>query len=175
MRILSICAVTLCLWIGCSAPANSQTYPNKAVRIYVGFAAGGATDVSARLLGQKLSSILSQPVIVENRPGSGGLIATESVARAQPDGYTLLMMAAADAVQPALRLKMPYDLLNGFSPVSLVVTGPFVLVIHPSVPAKNVKELIAVARKGSGKMNYATSGLGSSAHMAGELFMHWQM
>ena len=166
----SIIAIALYLWIGIGVPALSQGYPTKAIRIYVGFAAGGATDVSARLLGQKLNSILSQPVIVENRPGSGGLIATESVARALPDGYTLLMMAAADAVQPALRLKMPYDLLAGFSPVSLVVTGPFVLVIHPSVPAKIVKELIAVARKGNGKMNYATSGLGSSAHMAGELF-----
>ncbi len=122
------------------------------------------------MLGQKLNSLLGQPVIVENRPGSGGLIATESVARATPDGYTLLMMAAADTVQPALRTRMPYDLLTGFSPVSLVVTGPFVLVIHPSVPAKNVKELIAVARKSNGQMNYATSGLGSSAHMAAELF-----
>lgn len=153
-----------------SNSAISQGYPSKPIRIFVGFAAGGATDVSARMLGQKLNSLLGQPVIVENRPGSGGLLATEAVARSVPDGYTLLMMAAADAVQPALRAKMPYDLLTGFSPISLVVTGPFLLVIHPSVPAKNVKELIAVARKGNGQMNYATSGLGSSAHMAAELF-----
>jgi len=150
--------------------ACAQGLSGKPLRVLVGFAAGGATDVSARMLGQKLSDLLGQPIIVENRPGSGGLLATEAVARAPADGQTLLMMAAADTVQPALRAKMPYDLLRDFTPISLVVTGPFVLAVHPSVPARTVKELIEVARKADGRMNYATSGLGSSAHMAAELF-----
>ena len=122
------------------------------------------------MVAQKLSDSLGQPVIVENRGGSGGLIASEMVAKAAPDGHTLLMMAAADSVQPAMRSKMPYELPKDFSPISLVVTGAFVLVIHPSVPAKNVRELVAIARSRAGQLNYATSGIGSSAHLAAELF-----
>ncbi len=154
---------------GCIAHAIAQTYPSKAVRVLVGFAAGGGTDTAARMVAQKLSESLGQPVVVENRGGSGGLIASEMVAKAAPDGHTLLMMAAADSVQPAMRSKMPYDLPKDFSPISLVVTGAFVLVIHPSVPAKNVKELVAIARSRAGQLNYATSGIGSSAHLAAEL------
>jgi tripartite-type tricarboxylate transporter receptor subunit TctC len=149
--------------------AIAQTYPAKPVRVLVGFAAGGGTDTSARMVSQKLSESLGQPVVVENRAGSGGIIATDLVAKAAPDGYTLLMMAAADSIQPAMRIKMPYELPKDFSPISLVVTGAFVLVIHPSVPAKNVKELVAIARSRPGQLNYATSGIGSSAHLAAEL------
>jgi tripartite-type tricarboxylate transporter receptor subunit TctC len=147
----------------------AQTYPAKPVRVLVGFAAGGGTDTAARMVAQKLSESFGQPVVVENRAGSGGIIATDLVAKAPPDGYTLLMMAAADSIQPAMRIKMPYELPKDFSPISLVVTGAFVLVIHPSVPAKNVKELIAIARSRPGQLNYATSGIGSSAHLAAEL------
>ncbi|MBI1988484.1 MAG: tripartite tricarboxylate transporter substrate binding protein [Betaproteobacteria bacterium] len=149
--------------------AMAQNYPSKPVRILVGFAAGGGTDTAARMVAQKLFESLGQPVVVENRSGSGGIIATEAVAKAAPDGHTLLMMAAADSIQPAMRLKMPYELPKDFSPISLVVTGAFVLVIHPSVPARNVKELIAIARNRPGQLNYATSGIGSSAHLAAEL------
>ena len=149
--------------------AAAQSYPVKPVRILVGFAAGGGTDTAARMVANELTRSLGQPVVVENRPGSGGIIATETVARAAPDGYTLLMMAAADSIQPAMRQKMPYELPKDFSPISLVVSGAFVVVVHPSVPAKNIKELIAVARSQPGKLNYATSGIGSSAHMASEL------
>ena len=152
-----------------AADAAAQAYPVKPVRVLVGFAAGGGTDTAARMLATELTRSLGQPVVVENRPGSGGIIATETVAKAPPDGYTLLMMAAADSIQPAMRQKMPYELPKDFSPISLVVSGAFVLVVHPSVPAKNVKELIAVARSQPGKLNYATSGIGSSAHMASEL------
>jgi len=150
-------------------PAAAQSYPTKPVRILVGFAAGGGTDTAARMVAQKLAESLGQPVVVENRPGSGGIIATDAVAKSAPDGHTLLMMAAADSIQPAMRQKLPYELPKDFTPISLVVTGAFVLVIHPSVPAKNVKELIAIARQQPGKLNYATSGIGSSAHMAAEL------
>lgn len=153
----------------CMTVAIAQTYPAKPVRVLVGFAAGGGTDTAARMVAQKLSESFGQPVVVENRAGSGGIIATDLVAKAPPDGYTLLMMAAADSIQPAMRIKMPYELPKDFSPISLVVTGAFVLVIHPSVPAKNVKELIAIARSRPGQLNYATSGIGSSAHLAAEL------
>ena len=154
---------------GFFAHAMAQNYPSKSVRILVGFAAGGGTDTAARMVAQKLFESLGQPVVVENRPGSGGIIATDAVAKAAPDGYTLLMMAAADSIQPAVRLKMPYEIPKDFSPISLVVSGAFVLVIHPSVPARNMKELIAIARSRPGQLNYATSGIGSSAHLAAEL------
>jgi tripartite-type tricarboxylate transporter receptor subunit TctC len=156
--------------LGCAGIAYAQSYPAKPIRFLVGFAAGGATDVSARMLGQKLAEALGQPVIVENRPGSGGLLATDAVAKAAADGYTLLMMPAADAVQPAVRKKLPYDLERDFAPVGRVVTGPWVVVVHPSVPARNVRELVALAQNNPGKLNYGTSGVGSSAHLANELF-----
>jgi tripartite-type tricarboxylate transporter receptor subunit TctC len=152
------------------APAAAQQYPVKPVRMLVGFSAGSGTDGAARMVSQKLTESLGQPVIVENRPGSGGMIATEVVAKAPPDGYTLLMMAAADSIQPAMRVKMPYDLPRDFTAVSYVATGIFLLTVHPSVPARNVKDLVAIARARPGSLNYASSGVGSSAHMAGELF-----
>ena len=148
----------------------AQTYPVKPVRILVGFSAGGGTDVTARMVAQKLSEFLGGPVVVENRPGSGGMIATEAVAKSAADGYTLLMIAAADVVQPALRAKLSYDLERDFAPVSNVVVVPFALVSHPSVPAKNVRELLALARAQPGRLNYASSGIGSSAHLSNELF-----
>ena len=153
-----------------SPESIAQGYPAKQIRILVGFAAGGASDVTARLLSPKLSESLGQPVIVENRAGSGGLLATDAVAKSPPDGYTLLLMPAADAVQPALRRKLPYDLDRDFAPVARLVYGPWFVVVHPSVPARNAKELIALARASPGKLNYASSGIGSSAHLANELF-----
>ena len=153
-----------------SVEATAQSYPARPVRIVVGFSAGGGTDITARLVAQKLTEMLAQPVIVENRAGSGGMIATSYVAKAPPDGYTLLMIAAADVVQPALRQKLSYDLERDFAPVSLVVTVPFALVTHPAVPARNAKELIALARAHPAKLNYASSGIGSSAHLSNELF-----
>ncbi len=153
-----------------SCAVSAQTFPLKPVRILVGFSAGGGTDVTARMLAQKLSEYLGGSVMVENRPGSGGMIATEAVAKSPADGYTLLMVAAADVVQPALRAKLAYDLERDFAPISNVVIVPFALVSHPSVPAKNVKELIALARAKPGSLNYASSGIGSSAHLSNELF-----
>lgn len=166
--LLQLCAALLSST--CFTHAIAQAYPAKPVRIIVGFSPGGGTDTAARMVAQKLSESLRQPVLVENRPGSGGLIATEAVSKAPPDGYTLLMMPAADSIQPAMRRSLPYDMPGGFSPVSLVVTGPYVLVVHPSVPAKKVQELVALARAQPGRLSYATSGVGSSAHLASELF-----
>lgn len=170
MNILIVKAMAALAACSMAATATAQSYPVKPVRILVGFAAGGGTDTAARMVAHKLNESFGQPVIVENRPGSGGIIATQAVAKAAPDGYTLLMMAAADSIQPAVRAKLPYALPKDFSPVSLVVSGAYVLVIHPSVPAKNVNELIAIARSKPGSLNYATSGIGSSAHLAAELF-----
>jgi tripartite-type tricarboxylate transporter receptor subunit TctC len=148
----------------------AQGYPIKPVRLFVGFTPGAAPDVIARIIGPPLSENLGQPVVVENRGGAGGSIATELVARSPADGYTLLMMAAADTLQPALRPKLPYDLERDFAPVSMVVTGTAVLAVHPSLPARSVKELVALARSHPGKLNYGSSGVGSSSHLMGELF-----
>lgn len=150
--------------------ASAQSYPVKPIRIVVGFAAGGATDATARTVGQKLSEQLGQPVTVENRTGASGSIATERVAKSPPDGYTLLMMGAAETILPALRARLPYDLEHDLAPVSLITIAPYILVIHPSVPARNVKELVALARSQPGKLSYGSAGVGGSAHLAAELF-----
>ncbi len=148
----------------------AQSYPVKPIRMIVGFAAGGATDATARMVAQKLSEHLSQPVVVENRTGAGGSIATERVATSPADGYTLLLMPASGPIDSVLRPKLPYDLTRDFAPVSLVVIGPYMLVIHPSVPARNVKELTALAWSQPGKLSYGSAGVGSSAHFANALF-----
>lgn len=149
--------------------ASAQSFPVKPIRIVVGFAPGSGTDIAARLLAQKLSEELGQQVIVENRTGAGGAIATERVATSAPDGYTLLLVTAADTAQPAVRAKLPYNLERDFAPVSLVATGPYVLVVHPSVPVRDVKGLVALARAQPGKLTYGSSGVGSSSFFAGEL------
>ena len=148
----------------------AQPYPAKPIRMVVGFAAGGATDATARIVSQKLSEQLGQPVVVENRTGAGGSIATERVATSPADGYTLLLMPASGAIDSALRAKLPYDLERDFAPVSLVVIGAYVLVVHPSVPVRNVAELTALARTRPGKLNYGSAGIGSTMHLAAELY-----
>lgn len=166
-----------CLLVGVAAcfsllipEASGQAYPVKPVRILVGYPAGGAADLSARTVAPKLSEHLGQPVIVENRPGASGAIAAERVATSPADGYTLLMMPDAATIQAALHAKVPYDLVRDLTPVTLVAIGPYVLVVHPSTPARNAKELIALARKWAGKLNYGSAGIGSTAHLAGALF-----
>ena len=155
------------LWI---ANAAAQTYPVKPIRIIFGYTAGGAGDVSARLLAQKLSESLGQNVVVENRPGAGGAIADEAVARSPADGYALLYAAGSMAILPALRPGLPYDVERDFAPVSLVVITSLALVAHPSVPVRDVKALIALARSQPGKLTFGSFGVGSSSHFAGELF-----
>ena len=148
----------------------AQSYPVKPIRILVGFVPGGAVDFTARLVGQKLSESLGQPVVVENRAGSSTAIATERVATSPADGYTLLLIPTSTAVQSALRNNLPYDLKRDLAPVSLVSIGPFVLVVHPSLPARSVKEFIALARSRPGKLDYGSPGVGSANHLVGELF-----
>jgi tripartite-type tricarboxylate transporter receptor subunit TctC len=145
-------------------------YPAKSLRIVVPFASGGGTDMVARLLGQKLSAAMGQTVIVDNRPGAGGNIGTELVAKAAPDGYTLLAMPSAFSINPGLYGKAPYDPIRDFEPVATLTTYMLFLVAHPSLPARSVKSLIALARAQPGRITYASSGTGTTAHIAGELF-----
>ena len=154
---------------GVSSAALAQSYPVKPLRVVVGFPAGSGADFVARTVGQRLSGFLGQPVVVENRTGAAGTIATGLVAAAPPDGYTLLQVTAAETAQPALRAKLPYNLERDFAPISLEAIGTFVLVVHPSVPARDARQLVALARAQPGKLNYATSGAGSSPHLAAAL------
>lgn len=152
--------------------AQSQPYPNRAVRIVVAYPAGGSVDIVARLVAEKLRDALGQPVIVENRAGASGNLGTDYVAKATPDGYTLLMgSSAALASNVHVYAKLPFDPIRDFGPIIIIANQPNVLVVHPSVPAKNVGELIALAKAQPGKLNYASSGLGTSNHMAAELFI----
>jgi tripartite-type tricarboxylate transporter receptor subunit TctC len=134
----------------------------------VGFSPGGVADVTARLLASKMTEVVGQQVLIENRPGASGAIATERVAQSPPDGYTLLAMTAADTVIPSLRAKLPYNLERDFAPVSLVAIAPFLLVVHPSVPVKQVKDLIGMARARPGKLSYGSVGVGSTPHLSAE-------
>jgi tripartite-type tricarboxylate transporter receptor subunit TctC len=153
-------------------PAAAQNYPTRPVRVIVPFAAGGNTDITARAIGAKLSEVFGQQVVVENRPGGATNIGSELVAKAPPDGYTILMGGATNAINMSTQAKPPYDTLRDFAPVVLCVKGANVLTVHPSVPAKNLKELIALAKARPGQLNFASSGLGSSNQMAGELFKY---
>jgi len=150
--------------------ASAQTYPTKAVRLVVPFLAGGSTDIVGRTVAQKLSEMWGQQAFVDNRPGGGTTIGTEMVAKAAPDGYTLLVTPAPFTINPSLLTKLPYDALTDFAPITLINTTPLVMVVNPGVPAKNVKELIALAKAKPGKLNFGSSGTGGSNHLAGELF-----
>jgi tripartite-type tricarboxylate transporter receptor subunit TctC len=149
----------------------AQTYPARGIRMIVGFSTGGGTDTAARLLAQKLAlpEYLGQPVVIENRVGASGAIASEMVARAPADGYTLLMIASADTIQPALT-KLPYDVERDFTPVSLAGMNPFALSVHPSIPARNLQQFITLARARPGEFGYGSSGVGSPTHLMSELF-----
>lgn len=151
--------------------AWSQSYPAKPVRIIVPFPAGGGADIFARLIGRKLGENLGQSFVVDNRAGASGIIGCEAVARSAPDGYTLLMATTGThTTNPAVFSKLPYDPIKDFAPVSLVAESPFVLLVHPSLPVKNVKDLIQLAKSRPGEINYASSGIGSSSHLGFELF-----
>jgi tripartite-type tricarboxylate transporter receptor subunit TctC len=150
--------------------ARAQTYPSKPVRLIVPYSAGGGADTTARLIAPKLQEALGQTIVVENKPGAGGMIGDEIVARAAPDGHTLLIGAFAHAVNPSLLSRMPFRTPEDFAPVSLLVTVPELLVITPSHPAKTVAELVALAKAQPGKLSYASSGNGSAQHLAAELF-----
>jgi tripartite-type tricarboxylate transporter receptor subunit TctC len=154
-----------------SAPASAAPpeYPTRSIRLIVPFAPGGSNDIMARLIGQHFSESMGQPVIVDNRPGAGGIIGTDAAAKSPPDGYTLLMMSVTLAVNPSLRLNLPYDTHRDLLPITLVASAPLMLVVHPSMPAKSVKELIAYAKANPGKLNFASGGPGTTPHLAGEM------
>jgi len=162
--LLAVCA------LAAPAVALAQGYPNKPVRIVVGFTPGGGVDINARLLAPKLSEYLGQQVIVDNRPGAGTNIANELVAHSPPDGYTLLMNTAAVAINMSLYKKLNFDTLRDFAAVSIFSASPNVMVVHASVPVKNVKQLIALAKSKPGGLNYSSAGSGTTQHLAGELF-----
>ena len=157
--------------LACSAHVTAQTYPLKPVRLISPYASGGGSDTLARILGQKLYEAWGQPVVVENRPGAAGTLGAETVARATPDGYTLLVTPSAVlTINPHLYAKLRYDTFKDFIPVTMASNSPYLLVVHPKIPASSVKELIAYAKMNPGKMNYSSSGNGSSTHLAGVLF-----
>jgi tripartite-type tricarboxylate transporter receptor subunit TctC len=163
----------LVFWAFCFsiASAFAQSYPDRPVRILVGYPPGGGTDLVARLIAPSLSERWQQPVVVENRPGANAIIATEAVVKAKPDGYTLLMAYATElAVNPATFRKLPYDPVRDLAPIAQLGSAPLVIAIHPSVPAQNLRELIALAKAKPGELSYSSSGNGSVHHFAGELF-----
>jgi tripartite-type tricarboxylate transporter receptor subunit TctC len=155
----------------CAPVAHAQAYPAKPVRLIVPFSPGGGTDLLGRSLAQGLGPLLGQQVIVENRPGAGGRIGTELLARAAPDGYTLLLVGSSALVTaPALYAKLPYRVPQDFAPITLIGRATYVLVVHPSVPARTVKQLVTLAKAQPGQLTYASSGTGSLGHLSGEFF-----
>ena len=154
----------------CCAAASAQNYPTKTVRMIVGYPPGGPTDVLARIVSQKLTQAWGQQVIVDNRPGASGMIGAEFTARAAPDGYTLLMVPVTYAVTPSLFSKMTYDVEKDLAPVAQVAAAPFILVVHPTLPVKTVKDLVALDRRNPGQINFASASTGGMPHLAGELF-----
>lgn len=163
--------VLLIVALAGAASATAQNYPARPVRLIVPSSPGGGTDISARIIAPRLSEYLGQQVVVENRPGAGTMIGGEAAARSAPDGYTLLMGISTLAINPAIYKKVPYDALKDFAPVSQAVALPNVLVAHPSLPVKTVKELVAFARARPGQINFASAGLGTSPHLSVELFL----
>jgi tripartite-type tricarboxylate transporter receptor subunit TctC len=162
---------TLALAICLGAPLQAQDYPNRPIMLVVPYAAGGGNDVMARIVADKMSKTLGQQIVIENRGGAGGTIATRAVAKSAPDGYTLVIGGTGTlAINPTLYPNAGYDPRKDFAPVGLIATGALVVLVHPSVPAHSIEELIALARKEPGKLNYASAGPGSGIHLGTELF-----
>ncbi len=164
-------AILASIFIAMATGVSAQNYPDRPIRFIVPFAPGGTNDIVARLSGAKLAEKLNQSVVVDNRGGANAAIGTEMAARAQPDGYTLLMVNINFAINPAMMGKLPYDALRDFAPISLLATSPTVLVVHPSLPVTSVAELVAYVKANAGKVNYSTSGSGSSTHIPMELLI----
>ena len=148
----------------------AQDYPTRPIRIIVGFSAGSPTDILARTVGQKMGEAWGQPVLVDNRPSAGGILASSAVASAAPDGYTLLVVSAGHAASAAMFSKLPYDTLNDFAGVSRIANVPSILVVSPALGVKSVKELVTLAKSKPGQLNFSSPGVGSANHLAGELF-----
>ena len=167
----AIVALALCGWTASAfAQSGSASFPDKPIKIVVTFTTGGAPDILARLIGERLTAAWGQPVIVDNKPGAGGNLGADFVAKAPPDGYTIVVgTVGTHSINGALYSKMPYDMVKDFAPITLLATTPNMLVVNNDVPAKNLKDFIALGKK-DGKMTFASSGSGTSIHVAGELF-----
>jgi tripartite-type tricarboxylate transporter receptor subunit TctC len=169
MRVLQALAVVLSLLLVPSA-ASAQDFPNKQIRLIVPFPPGGPNDIIARVVGQRMSEIFKQPIVIDNRGGQGGVLGTDMVAKATPDGYTIGIVSASSLVIAPTMDKVAYDVAKDFSPVTLCTTVPEMLVVAADVPAKNMAELVALAKAQPGKLNFASAGVGGLPHLAGELF-----
>lgn len=168
---IGLCASIVLALLPFKLDAQTQPrYPTKPVRLLVGFAPGGGSDILSRAVGQKLTERWGQPVVTDNRAGAGGTIAMDLAAKAVPDGYTLLVVSGSQLTNAALITRVPYDIRKTFAPITQMTSQPYVLLAHPSLPAKSVKELIALAKSSPGALNYGSSGTGSSAHLGMELF-----
>ena len=166
--VFSVCTIAL---LACGPSTGSgQEYPAKPIRVVVPFPPGGGTDFMGRVIMQRVGEGLGATVVIENRGGAGSSIGTDIVAKSPADGYTLLIVSGAHAINPSIYPKLPYDSVRDFAPVTMFTSGPGLLVVHPSVPAKSVKELIALAKARPGQINYASAGIGTPPHLAGELF-----
>jgi tripartite-type tricarboxylate transporter receptor subunit TctC len=168
-RFLSLAGATLAL-PAVSRVAYAQAYPNRPIRLIVGFVAGGGQSIVAHMIGQSLSERLGQPVVIDNRPGAGGNIGAESVIRSPPDGYTLLLCGSPNSINATLYTKLTFDFAQDVTPVADIMHVPLIMEVNPDLPAKNVAEFIAYAKANPGKINYGSAGIGSPQHAAGELF-----
>ena len=169
-RIAAMGAVCLLALAAIAPSLNAQTYPTRPIRVIVPYAPGGGSDILARLLQQKASEDLGQQLVVDNRPGAASTLGTQLIARAVPDGYTIGMIDTALVINPGLFAQLPYDAAKDFAPITIVATSPLVFIVHPSVPAANVKELVALAKAKPGTLNFSSAGNGSASHLAGEQF-----
>jgi len=167
--VIAACLLTFAAF---AADAPAREWPRRAIRMVVPFSAGGGTDVTARLVSQRLAENLGVSVVVDNRPGAGAMLGTEIVARAAPDGHTLITVASEHAINPSLQARVPYDALRDFVPISQLVSGQYFLAVHPAVAAKSVQELVALAREKPGQLRYGSTGNGSAPHLAGVLFQN---
>jgi len=158
------------VFVLCTSGAGAQTYPNRAVRFVVPYPPGGATDILTRAIGARLAAVWGQQFVTDNRPGGGQKIGTALVAKAPPDGYTMLLVSVTHSINPSLDSRLPYDSIKDFTPVTLAALSPNVVVVHPSIPVKTVKELIALGKANPKRLNLATSGNGSGGHLAAEYF-----
>ena len=170
--IVALTTVALPVVLAALGPASAQSYPTKPIRVIVPFAAGGAVDVLARLVSAKMSESVGQPVIIENRAGAAGNVAADAVAKSPPDGYTILQNTNGQAISPSLYKSLPFDAVKDFTPVTQLVASQLLLVATPSLPAKSVQELIALAKAKPGSLNYGMTGIGNPLHLTVEMFKH---
>jgi tripartite-type tricarboxylate transporter receptor subunit TctC len=170
MNRIVACLFAALAMLGVTTPSRAQDYPTRPVKIIIAFPVGGLLDVVSRIVGEKLNGLLGQQFVIEARPGAGGTLATAAVARAEPDGYTLMMINDNHAINPSVFKNIPYDSVKDFAPVGFVGSAPLVFAVHAGLPLRSVKDLVALAREKPGTVTYGSVGVGSAAHLAGEMF-----